>query len=73
MRKPLLVILTGILTSLFIFPFNLPDSADVNTKMITAAFGLVLFGYDLMRNRSFVISKDFLMFSLAAILVSVWS
>lgn len=73
MRKTLLIILTGILTSLFIFPFNLPVSADVNTKMIIAAFGLVLFGYDLMRNRSFVISKDFLMFSLAAILVSVWS
>ncbi|MBQ4184294.1 MAG: hypothetical protein II652_05055, partial [Bacteroidales bacterium] len=73
MRKTLLIILTGILTSLFIFPFNLPVSADVNTKMIIAAFGLILFGYDLMRNRSFVISKDFLMFSLIAILVSVWS
>ena len=73
MRKTLLIILTGILTSLFIFPFNLPVSADVNTKMIIAAFGLILFGYDIMRKRSFVISKDFLMFSLIAILVSVWS
>ena len=36
-----MVILTGIITSLFIFPFNLPfTSADVNTKMVIAAVGL---------------------------------
>ena len=73
MRKYILVILTGIITSLFIFPFNLPFSSSINTKMVIAAFGLVLFTLDLMRERAFVISKDFLIFSIIAILVSVWT
>ena len=74
MKKFLMVILTGIITSLFIFPFNLPfTSADVNTKMVIAAVGLVLFGYDLLRNRALVISRDFLIFSIIAIMVSVWT
>ena len=73
MRQFLLAILTGIITSLFIFPFNLPFLADVNTKMVIAVVGLVLFGYDMLRNREVVISKDFLMFSIICILVSVWT
>lgn len=73
MRQFLLAILTGIITSLFIFPFNLPFLADVNTKMVIAAVGLVLFGYDMLRKREVVISKDFLMFSIICILVSVWT
>ena len=73
MRQFLLAILTGIITSLFIFPFNLPFLADVNTKMVIAVVGLVLFGYDMLRKREVVISKDFLMFSIICILVSVWT
>ena len=73
MRKTILVILTGIIVSLFIFPFNLPFLSNVNTKMVIAAFGLVLFFLDMLRNRSFVISKDFLMFSIISIVVSVWT
>ena len=64
MRQFLLAILTGIITSLFIFPFNLPFLADVNTKMVIAAVGLVLFGYDMLRKREVVISKDFLMLNI---------
>jgi hypothetical protein len=73
MRKTILVILTGIIVSLFIFPFNLPFLSNVNTKMVIAAFGLVLFFLDMLRGRSFVISKDFLMFSIISIVVSVWT
>lgn len=73
MRKALLVILTGIITSLFIFPFNLPFLSDVNTKMVIAAFGLILFSYDMLQNRAVIISKDFLMFSIICIIVSIWS
>lgn len=73
MRKFILVILTGIVTSLFIFPFNLPFSSSVNTKMLVAAVGLFLFVLDMIRNRSFVISKDFLIFSIICIIVSVWA
>ena len=73
MKKFLLVILTGIVTSLFIFPFNLPFLSDVNTKMVIAAAGLALFSFDLLRNRAFVISRDFLIFSIICILVSVWT
>ncbi len=73
MKKVILIILTGIITSLFIFPFNLPFLSDVNTKMVIAAIGLVLFGWDLMRKRTFAISRDFLIFSLICITVSVWT
>jgi len=73
MRKFILVILAGIMTSLFIFPFNLPFATNVNTKMVIAAFGLLLFFYDMLRKRSFVISRDFLIFSIICVLVSVWS
>ncbi|MBR5402739.1 MAG: hypothetical protein IK113_00750 [Bacteroidales bacterium] len=73
MKKFILVILTGIITSLFIFPFNLPITADINTKMVIAAVGLALFFLDMLQNREFVISKDFLMFSIICILVSVWT
>ena len=73
MKKFILVILTGIITSLFIFPFNLPFLSDVNTKMVIAAAGLLLFGLDMLNKREFAISKDFLIFSLICILVSVWT
>ena len=73
MKKFILVILAGIITSLFIFPFNLPFLSDVNTKMVIAAVGLVLFSLDLMRGREFVISRDFIIFSIICILVSVWT
>ena len=73
MKKFILVILTGIITSLFTFPFNLPFLADVNTKMVIAAVGLVLFAFDLMRDRSVIISRDFMIFSIICILVSVWT
>lgn len=73
MKKFILVILTGIITSLFTFPFNLPFLADVNTKMVIAAVGLVLFAFDLMRDRAFIISRDFMIFSIICILVSVWT
>ena len=73
MRKFILFILTGIVTSLFMFPFNLPFLADVNTKMVIAAVGLALFFLDMMKDRAFVISKDFLVFSIICIIVSVWT
>ena len=73
MKKFILVILTGIITSLFIFPFNLPSLSDVNTKMVLAAVGLGLFGLDLLRDRAFVISRDFLIFTLIGIMVSIWA
>ena len=73
MKKFVLAILTGIITSLFLFPFNLPFLSDVNTKMVIAAAGLVLYAFDLMRGRAFVMSKDFMIFSIICILVSVWT
>lgn len=73
MKKFVLAILAGIITSLFMFPFNLPFDTTVNTKMVIAAFGVVLFGFDLIKDRALVISRDFLLFSITAILVSVWT
>lgn len=72
MIRILLVILTGIVTSLFLFPFNLTFAAGVNTKMVIAAVGLVLFILDMVWKKSFSISKDFLIFSIVCFLVSIW-
>lgn len=73
MIRILLVILTGIVTSLFLFPFNLTFAANINTKMVLAAFGLLLFFLDMARKRSFIIAKDFFILSLLCIFISLWS
>lgn len=67
------VLLTGILTSFFLFPFNLPVGAEVNTKMALAVFGLAFFVSDMAKKRSFSVSKDFLTLSLICLSISVWA
>ncbi len=55
------------------FPFNLPIGVEVNTKMVIAAFGLIIFVMDRVIEKEFRISNDFLWLSLLAILISIWS
>ena len=73
MIRILKILLTGLITSFFIFPFNLPIGFEVNTKMIVAAFGLVIFLLDHVRGKEFRISKSFLLLSLLSIILSLWA
>lgn len=67
------LLLTGILTSLFVFPFNLPITLAVNTKMIVAVFGLILFGFDKAMNKTLALSREFIVLSGICILISIWA
>ena len=44
MLKLFQILFTGVVMSLFVFPFNLPIQMEVNTKMVIALIGLILFG-----------------------------
>ena len=74
MVRFVLVILTGLLTSFFLFPFNLPiEGLEVNTKMIEAVLGIVLFAFDLANRRHISVSRDFLILCLICFSVSIWA
>lgn len=73
MGKFLKILFTGLITSFFIFPFNLPVGVDVNTKMVLAALGVAFFIADRVNGREFRITTDFLFLSLLAISLSLWA
>lgn len=64
------IIITLIVTSFFFFPFYFTFLPTVNTKMIMAAAGLLVFLMDMSKNRDANINRDFFILSLLAILVS---
>ena len=66
------VLITGLVTSLFLFPFNLPISLVINTKMILAALGGGLFVLDILRKHSTVVSKHFIILSIICAVISLW-
>lgn len=68
------ILLTVLISSLFLFPINLPiPGIAVNTKMILAVIGIVLFIYDKLKERSLLVSKDFVTLSLICALISLWA
>lgn len=64
------VIITLIITSFFFFPFYFTFLPTINTKMMMAAAGLLVFGIDLSKNRSGKMNRDFFVLSLWALSVS---
>lgn len=64
------IIITLIVTSFFFFPFYFTFLPTVNTKMIMAAAGLLVFLMDMSKNRDANMNRDFFILSLLAILVS---
>ena len=62
-----------VVTSLFLFPFNLPVSITVNTKMILAVIGVGLFGLDKLRQRALTVPWDFIVLSLICAVISIWA
>lgn len=64
------VIITLIFTSFFFFPFYFTFLPTVNTKMMMAVAGLLVFGLDLSQNRSANMNREFFILSLSALAVS---
>lgn len=62
--------LTIVITSFFLFPFYFTFLPGINTKMILATGGLLMFGIKLGVKRMAVLDKDFLLISLCAVGVS---
>lgn len=72
MKKYLLILLTGIVTSFFYFPTTLAVlPSSVNTKMVLALIGLFIILFQSISNRSLNVPKDVLWLSVAAGMVSV--
>ena len=73
MKKTIAILLVGLVTSLFLFPFNLPVRMEVNTKMILAALGLGLFVLDRIGGKGLTVSRDFLVLSVICAAISIWA
>ena len=71
MLRIISIILTGIITSFYFFPFVPTFLPIANTKMVLAAMGLVVLGFKLASGQRAEINKDFFKLSLFAIGVSL--
>ena len=69
--KKLSYLLVFVITSLFLFPFELVALPGLNTKMMLAAMGLVMFFIETGRKQSGILDRDMLLLSLYAVLVSL--
>ncbi len=73
MIKALAILLTGIVTSFFFFPFVFTFFTAANTKMMMAACGLVVFLMQMAKNRRPQMRSDLFNLSLMALAVSLAS
>lgn len=71
MLRILLIVATTILTSFYLFPFEFKALPGANTKMILAAFGVVLLVIELSKGEKGVIRKDLVPVVVASLVVSL--
>lgn len=71
MWKLISIIITGILTSFYFFPFEFTFLPGVNTKMAMAGVGLVLLGIQLAKRQNANFDKNIFNLSFLALLVSL--
>lgn len=71
MLRILAIILTGVLTSFYFFPFEFTFLPRANTKMIMAGVGLVILVVNMARGQRSTIDKNFFQLTLCAIIVSI--
>lgn len=71
MLKYLAILMTGVLTSFYFFPFEFAILPGANTKMVMAGISLVVLGIQLAQKRNAVMNKDFFILSLLACFVSL--
>ena len=65
------VLLTGILFSMYYFPFEFYAFPGINTKMGLAAIGLVILAFSMARSDNTIVNKDILKLVIYAGLVSL--
>ncbi len=73
MVKLLKIILAGILTSFFFFPFEFTFLPGINVKMMLAVVGLICVAYHLIVQRSISVSYELIILILFALAVSCTS
>lgn len=73
MIRFLTIIMTGIIFSMYIFPFQFTFLPVGNTKIFIAVVGLFLFGVDLVRRREFSVDRSMFVITLWAMMVSFCS
>lgn len=71
MRTAILYLITAIITSLYLFPFEFVFLPGVNTKMILALLGGVLILVDCSANKCALLNKRFFVLIIIALLVSL--
>ena len=71
MLKYLAILMTGVLTSFYFFPFEFAFLPNANTKMVMAGFSLVVLGIQLAQKGNAVMNKDFFVLSILACFVSL--
>lgn len=71
MFKVLLILLTGIVTSFYFFPFKFSFLPIANTKMVLAVLGLLTLMVNLSKGRSPVMDKSFFILSVLGAIVSL--
>ena len=64
------IIVSVFFTSFYFFPFEFEFLPGINTKLVMAVIGLVSFGFNIARNKSGLLNKDFLNLSVIALLIS---
>ena len=73
MRKAFLILLAGLATSLFLFPFFPAMGSAINTKMVLAVLGAGAFAMDKSSKRDASVASDILILILLSALISVWA
>lgn len=71
MLKVFSILLTGIVTSFYFFPFKFSFLPMANTKMILAALGLLTLMVNLSKGRTSTMDKNFFILSLWGVIVSL--
>ena len=71
MTRIILIILTTIVTSLYLFPFKFSFLLGANTKMIMAGLGLVILFFNMARGQRPAVDREFFNLSLCAMGVSL--
>lgn len=71
MWKLISIIVTGIITSFYFFPFEFAFLPGVNVKMMLAALGLIILGIRMAKGKSAEMDNDFFILSLLAFGVSL--
>ena len=73
MLKLIGILLTGVLTSFYFFPFEFVFLPGINTKMAMAGAGLVVLGYKLAKGQRAGLDKDIFQLSIIGLIISLLS